>query len=64
MMHLIEGDAKRPTFGVATVQGAAECDGKGLKSLLLVFSGALRHGSPDSAPNQVGAVAEWRAAGP
>jgi hypothetical protein len=63
MMHLIEGDPKRPTYGTATVEGSAAYDveRKSMRSLLLVFSGTIRSGRPDAPLNRTGAVAEWRA---
>jgi hypothetical protein len=63
MKHLIEGDAKRPTFGEATALGTAlyDVERKSMSSLLLVFDGTIRHGRPDAPPNRTGAVVEWRA---
>jgi hypothetical protein len=63
MMHLIEGDAKRPTYGAATAEGSAvyDIERKSLRSFLLVFSGTIRSGRRDAPLNRTGAVAEWRA---
>jgi hypothetical protein len=63
MMHLVEGNAKRPTYGAATADGVAHYDveRKSMRSLLLVFSGTIRSGRPDAPLNRTGAVAEWRA---
>jgi len=63
MMHLIEGDAKRPTYGAAVAEGAATYDleRKSMRSLLLVFSGTIRSDRPDAPLNRTGAVAEWKA---
>lgn len=63
MMHLVEGDAKRPTYGTALAEGTARYDveRKTMRSLLLVFSGTIRSGRPDAPLNRTGAVVEWRA---
>jgi hypothetical protein len=63
MMHLVEGDAKRPTYGAATAEGSAvyDIERKSMRSLLLVFGGTIRSGRPDAPLNRTGAVAEWRA---
>ena len=63
MMHLVEGDAKRPQYGAATAEGTAlyDIEGKSIRSLLLVFDGTIRSGRPDAAPNRTGAVVEWKA---
>jgi hypothetical protein len=63
MMHLIEGDATRPTYGTATAEGSAvyDVERKSMRSLLLIFSGTIRSGRPDAPLNRTGAVAEWRA---
>jgi len=63
MMHLVEGDAKRPQYGAATAEGTAlyDIEGKSMRSLLLVFDGTIRSGRPDATPNRTGAVVEWRA---
>jgi hypothetical protein len=63
MMHLVEGDAKRPTYGSATAQGIALYDmaNKSMRSLFLVFEGTIRSGSPDATPNRTAAVIEWTA---
>ena len=63
MMHLVEGDVKRPTYGTATAEGSAvyDVEGNSMRSLLLVFSGTIRSGRPDAPLNRTGAVAEWRA---
>jgi hypothetical protein len=63
MMHLVEGDAKRPTYGAALAEGTAhyDVDRKTMRSLLLVFSGTIRSGRPDGPLNRTGAVAEWKA---
>ena len=63
MMHLVEGDAKRPTFGAATADGEAlyDIERKSMRSLLLVFSGTIRSGRQDAPINRTGAVAEWKA---
>jgi len=62
MMHLIEGDAKRPTYGAAVAEGAAlyDVERKSMRSLLLVFSGTIRSDRPDAPLNRTGAVAEWK----
>ena len=62
MMHLVEGDVKRPTYGTATAEGSAvyDVEGKSMRSLLLVFSGTIRSDRPDAPINRTGAVAEWR----
>jgi hypothetical protein len=63
MMHLIEEDPKRPTYGAATAEGTAvyDVERKSMRSLLLVFSGTIRSGRPDAPLNRTGAVAEWKA---
>jgi hypothetical protein len=63
MMHLVEGDAKRPTYGAAVAEGMAlyDVERKTMRSLLLVFSGTIRSGRPDAPTNRTGAVVEWKA---
>lgn len=63
MMHLVEGDAKRPTYGAAIAEGTAHYDveRRTMRSLLLVFSGTIRSGRPDAPLNRTGAVVEWKA---
>jgi hypothetical protein len=63
MMRLVEGDAKRPTYGAATAEGLAlyDVERKAMRSLLLVFSGTIRSGRPDAPLNRTAAVVEWKA---
>jgi hypothetical protein len=63
MMHLVEGDAKRPTYGAAIAEGKAHYDveRRTMRSLLLVFSGTIRSGRPDAPLNRTGAIVEWKA---
>jgi len=63
MVHAIEGNKDRLTYGAATAEGVAVYDvsGKSMRSFLLVFDGTIRHGKPDGSPVRTGAVAEWRA---
>lgn len=63
MMHLVEGDPKRPQYGAATAEGTGlyDVEGKSMRSLLLVFDGTIRSSRPDATPNRTGAVVEWRA---
>ena len=56
----------KPSFGWATAEGTAVfgLDGKGMRSFLLVFSGAFRMAPPyDGSDRPTGGVAEWRAEG-
>ena len=63
MMHLVEGDAKRPTYGAAVAEGMAHYDveRRTMRSLLLIFDGTIRSGRPDAPLNRTGAVVEWNA---
>jgi hypothetical protein len=61
MVHAIEGDKSRLTFGAATGRGVAVYDvaSDSLRSFLLVLDGTVRFGRADAPPNRTGAVAEW-----
>jgi hypothetical protein len=62
VVHMAEGDAKRPIRASATAEGFALVDPRqqALTSLLLVFDGTYRHFPPWDSSRRTGAVVEWR----
>ena len=64
MVHAIEGNKDRLTYGAATARGVAIYDGatQVMRSVLLIFDGTIRDGRQDASGVRTGAVVEWRSA--
>ncbi len=58
--HLIEKDAKRPSYGEARIGGIVTADDKGLVFVLIVLDGTFKHAPPNDEARSTGAVFEWR----